>query len=701
MWSVNDLNPLTRKAGKAPGGLFLWSAFSPKGEKMEMKLKERGFLGRVLLTAMVLALWAIASLGAAAQAAQQETPGSQEAVQANEVVVTATKTPHALADVPVDTVVITKEEIKNMPATNMVDVLRMIPGINTSTSDDVFGTYSWLATMRGLSVNDGYALILIDGERVLGAGQSGGMGEYGIGINQVPLEMVDRIEVVRGTGSALYGSDAMAGVINIITKKIPKKFSGSAGASYGWYRIKDQESNGKTTKPEDDGDWRNPARAYVSVGDKVRESSGYYLNYSYEQAEDTGAEPILSTRHYFMGKWSTKVSDKLSFHLRGETSDYEKQDNRREYTYRASLGAEYKPAAGHRLSFKTYYYIWDFEHGWPPNNTHGHKQGDVSYTNGQMQYDWTKGNNLLTLGGEFQQQGIDYSIDNADGTHIPVNKEVDTASIFIQDEIVFFDKLTLVGGVRLDDHSTFGTSVNPKLSAMYRLTNDTTLRGSVGRAYKSPTIRQLYYGKAYEHGDWYDASNPDLKPEIAIGYNLSLEQWTFNRALWLNLGLFRTDVDDMVVVEATGETINGKPVRSYKNVDQALVQGVEASARWLPVEGFSLTAGLTWLQSEDKSTGNWLTYVPHYNLVINPCYEYLPWGLGGSLVFMAIGKSYKDEDNLQEIEAYTTWDLKVFKRLSQGARLSFDAKNLTDSDKGDPSMWRSGRMFLVSLDVQF
>jgi len=168
-----------------------------------------------------------------ALAEENEKEAEKGIIKLEEIVVTATKTPHTLKDVPVETVVITREDIERTNAQNAMDVLKNIPGIETSVHDDVFGTYTWNAKLRGLSFDDGYGLILIDGQRVMGCGQSGGMGEYGSGLNQIPVDMIERIEVVKGPSSALYGSDAMAGVINIITMKVPKKATGRAGVAYG------------------------------------------------------------------------------------------------------------------------------------------------------------------------------------------------------------------------------------------------------------------------------------------------------------------------------------------------------------------------------------------------------------------------------------------------------------------------------------
>ncbi|SHH93364.1 TonB-dependent receptor [Desulfofustis glycolicus] len=327
-----------------------------------------------------------------------------------EIVVTGTRTPHALKDAPVETILINRADIERTNAQTIGDMLKAVPGINTSGIDDVFGDGTSRVRLQGLDFNNGYGLVLIDGQRVHGSGQSGAHGEYAVGLNQIPVAMID----------------------------------------------------------------------------------------------------------------------------------------------------------------------------------------------------------------------------NSDGTRTTVNKDVVTWSIFAQDEITLFDHLTLIPGVRLDHHSTFGSSVNPKLSLMYRLTDSTTFRGAVGRAFKSPTIRQLYYDVPFYHSPFWIQSNPDLDPETSIGYSLGVEQWLLNDTLIVNLGLFRNDVDDLVVSETADEMFNGEELRIYRNVEQAMTQGAELTARLLLGNDFIVSASYTYTDSENKESGNELTYTPNHQITIAPTYEYAPWGLGGS-----------------------------------------------------------------------
>ncbi len=651
---------------------------------------------------LVSALIPLSTIMIGAMASAQADPVTPESpVVLEEVVVTATRTPHTLKNVPVETVVISRKDIEQSNAQNVMDALKTVPGITSSVHDDVFGTYTWRAKMRGLNFNDGYGLILIDGQRVMGSGQSGGMGEYGIGLNQIPVEMIERIEIVKGPSSALYGSDAMAGVINIITRKVPDKPSGRAGASYGWYKIKEKiNSDGSVSKPSDDGQSRNTSQAYLSFGDRPLERLGYLIHYTYESADDIRHDPIQSDRHSLMAKMNLAATDQLDFFVKGEVSEYEKTDNREEDSHRVSVGLEWQPTDAHFLSVKGYTYTWDFVHGFP-GYSYGFKHGDTGFDQVEVQYTWDiSDNQALTMGGEIQQQSIDYTINNVDGSTILVKEDVKTNSLYGQDEITLFDDLTLVAGLRLDDHSNFGSEFNPKLSLMYQLSDFTTLRASAGRAFKSPTIRQLYYDSPYRHGSFYVQSNRDLQPEIGVGYSAGIEQWFLDDHLTTSLGMFRNEIKDMVVREDTGILYDSLPLMSYQNVEEAVTQGLELLTKFSD-QDFSLTLAYTYTASENKVTGKDLTYVPEHSLSLAPAYEWPEYGLVFSGVVTYSGKQYKDSDNTTEINGHTVFDCRIAKKLADKARLSFEADNIFDSDKGDDSNYRSGRMLLVKMDVSF
>lgn len=137
------------------------------------------------------------------------------------VVVIGTKSEHTLGDVPVDTALITKKEIESSNARSVAELLKSVPGFNFTEQSDLMGAMGYKNTVRGLNIESRYLLILVDGQRVFSGFHSGGMAGAGFAhnVNVVPIGMIERIEIVKGPGSSLYGSDAISGVMNIITKK--------------------------------------------------------------------------------------------------------------------------------------------------------------------------------------------------------------------------------------------------------------------------------------------------------------------------------------------------------------------------------------------------------------------------------------------------------------------------------------------------
>ncbi len=674
--------------------------------EMTKEIRKMKWIGKsvlVVLAGLLITVWV--PDGQAAEPHSDTGPtnkaqdkGSEDATQFDEIVVTATKTPHTLKDVPVETLVITEADIQKTNAQNVLGVLKEIPGLSIANHDDVFGTYSWRSTLQGLPFNSGYGLILIDGQRAMGCGQSGGMGEYGIGLNQIPVSMIDRIEVVKGPGSAIYGSDAITGVINIITKKSPDKAMGWAGAAYGWYDVKRETGDG--TEEKADGK-RIMNQSYVGYGDRISDDAGYLLAYNYEAAEDITADPLFSYRHAFMGKVDAQAADNVQLFAKLELSDYEKMDNREEDSYRVSMGTDWQVTDQHLLSLKGYTYNWDFVHG-THGSPYGYKTGYINYNQAELQYTWyMAGGNTLTGGGEFQKQRIDYNIENQDGSLITTDEDIETKSFFLQDELILWEKVTLVGGVRYDNHSVFGDEINPKFSAMIRLAEATTLRGSIGRSFKSPTIRQLYYDAPYRHGSYYAQSNRDLEPEKALGYTAGVEQRLFDDRVMLNLGFFRHEVENMVVRVDTGTLYNSLPLMSYENVEKAWTQGLEFMCRTRLAGAFEVAIAYTYTQTENEDTGKELTYVPDHSFSLRPGYEWEDLQIGISAGLAYTGRQYTNADNTVQIDAHTVVDGKIYKYLSSKCKLSFEADDIFDSGKSSVDRYYAGRTFTIKLDLDF
>ena len=575
-----------------------------------------------------------------------------------EIVVTATKTPHTLEDAPVETVLVTKEDIKNSNAKNVSELLRELPGFYIQ-GENVPGSSAYQSRLRGLDFDKGYGLILINGERVLGSA----MGEYGISLNQIPVEMIERIEIVKGPASVLYGSDAMAGVVNIITKAIPEKPALTASAGYGSY---------------------DTTLFNAGYGQKINKF-GFWASAQRETSERGryGASEDDFRGEYVLSKFSYDLTDKANFAL-GINHDELKWEYQTEEKIRfsPSLGMVFPDTSV--LKLKGYWYKLDMD-SFSPGYTR--RYGDIAYTETEVQYTKPLGaSQLITAGGEYLLRDIDASF---------ADKSDNFQSLYLQDEINLKPFGLVIGG-RLDDNSLYDTEFNPKASLMWEAAPDTRIRTSVGRSFKSPTIRQLYV--FFKHGTWWNRPNENLNPETSWGYSAGIEH-VFSKRLSANLGLFRNDIKDIIVAVNTSETIDGVPVRTWKNVNKAFTQGAELGMKAEILDNLSLTLNYTYLNTENEDTDKELPYNPHHTAGIGMDYEIKPWAMSFHWGTNYVSKAYTDEANTREIESYYISNLKIIKDITGNIGVSLDVDNIFKSDYGEPSKTWLGRVIFGKLTI--
>ncbi|MDP2984411.1 MAG: TonB-dependent receptor [Candidatus Latescibacter sp.] len=580
----------------------------------------------------------------------------------DEIVITATRTERLLDDVPQDVNVITKEEISKTNAQTVGDLLKYVPGLNVSTSEDMPGQSTYQATLRGLSMDNGYGLVLIDSQRVKGRG----MGEYGNGLNQIPVEMIERIEIVKGPGSVLYGSDAITGVINIITKPVTDTERLDLYANYGS---------------------KETAREGFTYSNRVGKV-GFRTSGSMERtALGTFEGRYLNNRfNYRAGKMSYTMDIDLSRITTG--SNIER---------RVKFAPEIKADLGEGATWVTkgYWYDWDF--------FQSSRDGDIMYGQAETQYTRLLAlKHRLTAGGEFLRQGLDYVYKGADSdkTKWPLlDKDVDTWSLYAQDEWLVVSRVFLVLGARFDHHSSYGGVVSPRLSVLFDITGDTRLRASAGRSFKSPTIRQIFYPAPFLHSSTqFIISNPDLKPEYGTGFTLSLEH-SFSQELLANIMVYRNDIKDMVKSRDTGEMFNYVPLWTYENISRALTQGVEGEVKFQLPKGFYGSFSFDYTDTENKDTGKKLTLVPDHTEGLQLNYQNSRFGIGVEWGIKYFGPTYTDEDNTKKRDGYVMAEAKIRKTITQRTSVSVEGDNLFDTDYGDPATSRLERTYFVKFNL--
>lgn len=576
-----------------------------------------------------------------------------------EIVVTATKTQHTLEDVPVETILIKKEDIENSNAKNVSEILREVPGFYIR-GENVPGSSSYLSRLRGFDFDRGYGLVLIDGERVLG----GGMGEYGISLNQLPPEMIERIEIVKGPTSVLYGSDAMAGVVNIITKPIPEKPLFTLNAGYGSEKTY-LESAIYGQKIKNIGflisvQNEKSTRGRYSASEDEYEGRHLLTKISYDFSKNIN---VLFGTNYDKSEWKYHIEEKLRFSPSVELTLHD-----------ASF-----------LKIKGYWHRLNMD-SFSPGYTR--RFGNITYTDLEIQYSRPFGkSHLITTGAEYLLRDINASF---------ADKKDTIWSFYLQDEISP-KPFSIVIGSRIDNHSLYDTEFNPKASIMWEISEKTRLRASIGRAFKSPTIRQLYV--FFKHGNWWNKPNSELNPEVSWGYSAGIEHSISDR-ISAGLSLFRNDVKDIIVAVNTSEKIDNVPVRTWKNVREAYTQGVEFNFKALITNTLETSLGYTYLDTNNKELDKDLPYSPHNTINVGLSYEIKPFLASIHWRINYYSEAFTNETNTTKVKSYSISNLKIIKEVTKNISLSLDIDNILNSDYGEPNKEWLGRVYFGKLTVK-
>ncbi|RZB33445.1 MAG: outer membrane receptor for ferrienterochelin and colicins [Desulfobacteraceae bacterium Eth-SRB2] len=564
----------------------------------------------------------------------QEKSGERLEVELDTTVVTATKTEHTLADVPEATIVITREEIEAQNATNVLEVLRWIPGIRPSAAYGAMGGDKYI--IDGSPSN--YTLMLVDGNRVKGS----------YILSEMPISTIERIEIVKGANSLLYGSDALSGVINIITKRAPDRLTFDFEASYS--------TNEEDTNTEE-----------VSVGFKLGKLRQLY---TYGRKDVEGGEYESNS---YAGKFGLDLTDKAELKFDFRVNDYDKKHTEMDrYDYLLELNWD----VDERSKLKVKGFFRDYESvahvGGAPVGT----EEDSQYDEEEIQYTrLLGGSHLVTVGYQRMGDEFDYS-----GPHDKWSESQDTNCLYLQDEITITESLILVPAVRVDYHSEWDEELNPKLSVLWRVTDATSLRASWGMAFKAPTLTQMYRTTFHGHGTrgFWIMGNPDLEPEDSTSYRVSIEQ-RFGKTFLGSLALFRNDFEDMIKGGYTGKIMpDGFKEYSYSNVAEAYTQGVEVDLKLYLTDDILATLGYTYLDTENEETGEELRDAPRHRITPGLRYHNKNIGLMAEVRGEYEGKTYTREGSE---ESNFLLHAGLSKTITKYAKLWVNADNLLDEEE--------------------
>ena len=545
----------------------------------------------------------------------------------DEIVVTATRTEKTIRDLSATVSVITREEIEASNAHSPMDILNTLPGLFVQRTG-AFGRAD--VDIRGIGERGRKVMVLVDGRPVK-------MGLFGCTVtHSLPLNNVERIEVVRGPASVLYGSDALGGVINIITRKLAESQQVDYTFSYGSYdtyqhRVRAGGSSGPLT--------------FYATADK-RQSDGHLPNMAYDGRDFTAqagyeitdhVEAMLTSKYFEAHKEEPLCATDPDTLISDVWNDYERGAVDLTFTgkwarWNGSLKL-YRNFGEHQ-----------FSDGWHSRD----------FTNGVMLGGTGRlfAGNELTVGAEFRQQGGERL------SGAPGEWDKTEYAVFFHDEQVFLKKWVLTFGARYNHDEFAGNVFCPQAGLVFHPRAGTTLRAAVNKGFRAPQINELYL---------FPPSNTDLESEEVWNTELGITQ-RIAEGVDVDLAGYRMKGKNLIQTE---KHATPPPMFLFRNSGEFDFMGIEAGVRARIGNAVSARLSYTYLDPGAKTTGR---PGDKLDLGVRATRSKLTLSLGAQYV----ADYFAAEDRGKPVSDYLVTDVKLGYEVLPGLQLSLAVDNVLD-----------------------
>ncbi len=614
----------------------------------------------------------------------------------NTIVVTASAQPENIHEALASIDVVDGNSLRNRFVRDLSDALDDRVGIQSQG----LGLNRKGISIRGM--NPEHTLYLVDGQRINSS--SSAVAHSDAELNWIPAEVIQQVEVVRGPMSSLYGSEALGGVVNVITRKPLDEWQGSASLQSVW---NESDLGGDLFK----------SSAYLA-GPLIQDRLGISLWGEYRQ-RDALHDP---TQHqvYLQDQqknsqahvglfWQLNPAQQIEIFT--DYAEEQRQDLRsgtRGQYYQVNDDIERRRVGLKHLGewdwgkSTVQLYQTDFKRD-SRRSDGGDTTSPQQLTDqiASMQLQFEQGKHQFIVGNELRSEQL------KDPTVNQQHKDRATHyGIYLQDTWQVSDPLKIGMGLRGDEHEKFGWELSPKLSAALDLTEQWTLKSGIGRGFKAPTLKQLsaeFESHAAMGGRGIIRGNPDLQPETNTAYEIGLH---FHHGEFeSSLGWFQNDVDDLIeTARRTRCDVAGKVCLDYVNIAQARLQGLEWRAAYQFEPAWHLETNYTYLDAQDQSSKqplpdrakhqwntslNWQA-TDQFSTRLRHHYR--------SRQFQAADQPYS--------KGYSLWHLYADYQLTHQLKLQAGIENFTDEKTGfDPDQLHSstdaGRRYFLGLNARF
>ncbi|WP_421261663.1 ligand-gated channel protein [Aeromonas jandaei] len=529
------------------------------------------------------------------------------------MVVTASGFQQKIEDSAASISVITREQLEKRAYRDVTDALKDVPGVVVTgggSSSDI--------SIRGMGSK--YTLMLVDGKKVDSRGTR--PNSDGPGIEQgwlPPLQAIERIEVVRGPMSSRYGSDAMGGVINVITRKTTGlAWQGSLHADSTFQENKDA-GNSFQTDAYTAGSLIDGVLGLRFNGQLAHRGEDKFTQGFAEQETRSGTA-VLSFKPDEHNRFDLEASRSL-------------QD--RDRTAGNSLDAKAKDSL-YRYERTNYALTHDGQYDFGSSssylqqetNSNPARKMELTNTIADTHTQFILGAHYLSVGGQYRYEDLHDQGNNLKVANPATQLTRWSWAMFVEDEWSLTDSFALTGGARMDRDQNYGSHWSPRLYGVWHLDDSWTLKGGVSTGYRSPDLRMsaANWGQVTGGGslDGMLVGNPELKPETSVSEEIGL-LWNGHQGFNAGVTLFNTDFKNKIseVRRCTSKsdpacTLNGHSydfISDRVNVDKANMRGVESMMDWAINDKWSVSGSYTFTQSEQKSgplAGNALNQMPRH-----------------------------------------------------------------------------------------
>lgn len=659
----------------------------------------------------------------------------------DEVVVTATRTENDVKKVPASTQVITQEDIKRGGATSVRNALSMYANI-FQKSKVRGGGHDII--IRGMETK--HSLVMVNGRRISNEADANGLGNA-MSLDRININDVEKIEIVRGPSSALYGSEAMGGVLNIITKpsKEQNLLTGlehtSEDTSHWWHADTGRIGNFSMTL---DARFNKINRSMLDTATEsdpygtaqtYNASLNYYVNdhsyvnaymdyYSQHLKTDTGTptmKPItlttssgtmsLSGQAMLEGTGSKAYKQKnygISWNGKTDKNDWQIQAYMSKFNWSTTSNTKVlgsNPPAGMEGMFNfllqkknTYDFNHDEHNMWAIEGRDSLRVNDHHRVTFGAEYvkDKVAGTGLGSNG-----DGV-HSITENGKTKSSSEKTLSSYAAYLQDEIEY-GKWFIVPAIRYDHHSAYGSHTSPKIGVTYNATDHFRIKANYGDGFKAPSVSQLFYDLDMRMGPSYVhlTGNPNLKPEKSKSWDLGVEA-EFGKG-YGSLTYFDNDVDNLIASIPKGKDSNGHNLYRYENVNKARIKGLENTLGYRFNDTLEFKVTSTLLDAKDTSAGKDLTQRARLSQIYQLIYDDhkdTGWSavLWNQLDYKFVtGKAWESGESVKK--SYSLTNFSLTRKVNKDTRVYGSVQNIFDKKDADCDL--DGRFWSIGWEHKF